>query len=395
MAENISSEYYRAEIAMLNSEIKELTERLSSNPNLAVRDKYDPFGNPTDYKGFGGDYSRIDPRITEPGYKSTLMPDYDERENLKKWYGLGGRCLILRFILTEGLVFLLMLLIYNVIRGINPDMSGADIRSYMSGTSIMAGINTIVFVVANILTAVYGLKKAGIRFSALLRTNDIGTSATMQYCLIGSAIWYICTFAARAVEIFFNSIGISVKPGDSVNNYLTGGVPLAIFVLYTCVLAPITEEVFFRGMLMRVFSRANQRFAVFASAIFFGMVHGNIQQFILAAAMGVFLAHITLKHGSVIPAAGVHIFVNSLSLMTALIRHYLREVAFAADMVLIVFTAIGILLLIIFRITDRIPLTTPEQDRRGFHTATGSWGFDLAVVILLANMAYVLCSGAI
>ena len=288
-----------------------------------------------------------------------------------------------------------MWIIYTVIRHMNPDMSGSDVRSYMSGTSIMAGINTIVFVLANILTAVYGLKKAGIRFSALLRTNDIGTSATMQYCLIGSAIWYICTFVARAAEIFFNSIGISITPTDSVNNYLTGGVPLAIFVLYTCVLAPITEEVFFRGMLLRVFSRANQRFAVFASAVFFGMVHGNIQQFILATAMGVFLAHITLKHGSVIPAAGVHIFVNSLSLMTALLRHYLREVAFAADMVLIVFTAIGILLLIIFRITDRIPLTTPEQDRRGFHTATGSWGFDLAVVILLANMAYVLCSGAI
>lgn len=394
MAENLGSEYYRAEIAMLNSEILELTHRLETSTQLTVRDKYDPFGNPTDYKGFGGDYSRIDPRITEPGYKSTLMPDYDERENLKKWYGLGGACLILRFVLTEGLVFLLMTAIYFAIRKINPNMSGSDVRSYMSGSSIMSGINTIVFVIANIITAVFGLKKAGIRFTTLLRTNDIGSSATMQYCLIGSAIWYICTFLARAAELFFNSIGLSVAPSNTVSGF-SGGIPLAIFVLYTCILAPITEEVFFRGMLLRVFSRANQRFAVFATAVFFGMVHGNIQQFILAFAMGVFLGHITLKHGSVIPAAGVHIFVNSLSLMTAMLKHYLRDVSFAADMVLIVFTAIGILLLIIFRITDRIPLTTPEQDRRGFHTATSSWGFDFAIVILLANMAYVLCSGVI
>ncbi len=393
MADNLSSEYYRAEIAMLNSEIKGLTERLENSNRLAVRDKYDPFGNPTDYKGFSGDYSRIDPRITEPGYKSPLSPDLDERDNLKKWYGLGGGCLILRFVLTEGLVFILMLVIYMLIRHRSPDMSSADVRNYMSGTSIMAGINTIVFVTANIVTAVLGLKKAGIRFTSLLRTTDIGASSTMQYCLIGSALWYICSYIAKAMELFFNSLGLTISPANSVSSFFSGGVPLAIFAIYTCLLAPITEELFFRGMLLRVFSRANQRFAVFASAFFFGMVHGNMQQFILAFVMGIFLGHITLKHGSIIPSSGVHIFVNSLSLMSAFLKHYLRDVSFAVDMVLIVFTAIGILLLIIFRITDRIPLTTPEQNRRGTSTATGSWGFDLAVVLLFANMAYVLCSG--
>ncbi|MBO4876725.1 MAG: CPBP family intramembrane metalloprotease [Ruminococcus sp.] len=393
MADNLSSEYYRAEIAMLNSEIKGLTERLESTNRLAVRDKYDPFGNPTDYKGFSGDYSRIDPRITEPGYKSPLSPDYEERDNLKKWYGLGGGCLLLRFVMTEVFIFILMWVIYTLIRHRSPDMSPNDVRSYMAGTSIMAGINTIVFIIANIITAVFGLKKAGIRFTSLIRTNDIGASSTMQYCLIGSALWYICTYFIKAMELFFNSLGLTTTPSTSASAYFSGGVPLAIFAIYTCLLAPITEELFFRGMLLRVFSRANQRFAVFASAFFFGMVHGNLQQFILAFVMGIFLGHITLKHGSIIPASGVHIFVNSLSLMTVFMKHYLRDVSFAVDMVLIVFTAIGVLLLIIFRITDRIPLTTPEQNRRGMSTATGSWGFDFALVILFANMAYVLCSG--
>lgn len=389
MAETISSEYYRAEIAALNDEIKDLSERLEKSTQPKIHDKYDPFDNPTEYKGFSGDYSVIEPRITEPGYKIPLTPDYEERSSLTHWYGWGATCVLLRTLLALAVTFILTFAAYAAIKLVSPDISKEVRRSYIENSSILVGINSITLTVINVITSVIGMKRAGIRLSSVLRTRDLGANSIFQYCLIGSGIWYVSTCAVKGLAVLLRSVGMSIA-FSTVDQYISRGLNLAVFAMYTCLLAPITEELFFRGMLLRVFSKASQRFAVYASALFFGLMHGNLPQFILAFLMGLFLGHITLKHGSIIPAAGVHIFVNSLSLMSEILRRQLRGTDFAVEMVLIVFAVVGLLLLVILRISDRIPRTTPEQHCRGTSTAAGSVMFVITVTVLLLRIIYAL-----
>lgn len=63
----------------------------------------------------------------------------------------------------------------------------------------------------------------------------------------------------------------------------TGSLKAEIIMAgYTCIIAPITEELVFRGFCLKNLSRFNQRFGILASAFLFGLVHQNIIQFILA-----------------------------------------------------------------------------------------------------------------
>ena len=145
----------------------------------------------------------------------------------------------------------------------------------------------------------------------------------------------------------------------------------------------------FRGMLLKVFSRANQRFGIFATAIFFGIAHGNLPQFILAFTLGIFLAHITLKHNSIVPAIVVHIFVNTFSTVFGLVSDINNTISFISLVILFTLTLVGFIMLIVFRSDgNRLPAPTPQQHRRGRFVAISSMPFLTAAVIQIIYMVY-------
>ena len=95
--------------------------------------------------------------------------------------------------------------------------------------------------------------------------------------------------------------------------------------------------------------------------------------------MGVFLAHITLKHNSILPAIIVHIFVNTSSTLMGYVEEYAGYIY--TSMLIMVIAIVGFFLLFIFRENNRIPATTPAQSRRGVAVATSSVMFMLSVFI--------------
>lgn len=82
-------------------------------------------------------------------------------------------------------------------------------------------------------------------------------------------------------------------------------------VISSVILAPVFEEIFYRGIIMRSLSRVSKRFAIFASAVIFGLVHGNLYQFILGFCVGIVFAYADMKMNSVIPSILAHIAVNA------------------------------------------------------------------------------------
>lgn len=77
------------------------------------------------------------------------------------------------------------------------------------------------------------------------------------------------------------------------------------------VIPAVFEEMFFRGFVYAGFRRARgPRAAILLSALLFGLFHMNIQQFLYAAVMGVFLGVLREVTGSVWPSTILH-FVNN------------------------------------------------------------------------------------
>lgn len=112
----------------------------------------------------------------------------------------------------------------------------------------------------------------------------------------GSALLFalpLLAFASFGWNQILRAAGISAEPQDvlAVFNSVQSPVLLAAMLFVACVLAPINEELLFRGAIFRF---CRQRFgrgaALVVSGALFGVLHGNWAGFVPLALLGAVLA---------------------------------------------------------------------------------------------------------
>ena len=83
------------------------------------------------------------------------------------------------------------------------------------------------------------------------------------------------------------------------------------------ILAPLTEEVVFRGAILRtllgMMSKRNHWVAIMISAAIFGAVHGNAAQFVNALLMGLLLGWMYYRTRSLVPGILLHWVNNTMA----------------------------------------------------------------------------------
>lgn len=369
MIDNISPEQYRAELSYMNHEIAQLREEAQRRDTL---NKYNPFDNPTEYPDYSGDYSKILPQVTEQGCKIPISPNGKEKKAIRKYYNIAGLCVILSSIASTLIMLIFIAISNGILKFSNPDADYSIISAYESSTSISMALNLITFLICNCGFAFLGLSIAKIKPSELIRIHDFTAVNAVQYCFIGLFLQSVAGYISLGISDIVEHYGYTVYSVDDAfeSNFLTGKL---VTIVYACIVAPITEELFYRGMLLKLFSKANQRFGIIITAIFFGLGHGNIAQFALGFIAGIFLAHITQKHNSIIPSILCHMTINTFS---TIVTEFSTDGYSTANMIInflyIIITLAGLVMFIEFRLKNKLPATTPQQSRRGFAVAVTS-----------------------
>ncbi len=89
-------------------------------------------------------------------------------------------------------------------------------------------------------------------------------------------------------------------------------VPVLIYLsIFVAILGPIMEEIFFRGFLYTALKRhTDVTGAIFISALLFSFLHLHLVGFLPIVILGVFLAYLYEKTGSLVPCITVHIVHN-------------------------------------------------------------------------------------
>ena len=94
----------------------------------------------------------------------------------------------------------------------------------------------------------------------------------------------------------------------------TLGSDSVFMMVCVCLLAPIGEELIFRGLSLRIFRKAIPwQAAVIAQALLFGIYHMNLVQGVYATLLGLILGYTAYRYGSVLPGMLLHIVINSSS----------------------------------------------------------------------------------
>lgn len=108
------------------------------------------------------------------------------------------------------------------------------------------------------------------------------------------------------LEFLFNLGGLSIV--QSMEAAGGSAESLSMF-LYMGLGAPIFEEIVFRGAVLRSMEPYGKKFAIFASALLFGLYHGNIVQIPFAFAVGLVLGYVTVEY-NIGWAMLLHLFNN-------------------------------------------------------------------------------------
>jgi membrane protease YdiL (CAAX protease family) len=119
--------------------------------------------------------------------------------------------------------------------------------------------------------------------------------------------------------IFDNSITFlvsNISMPDFINEAFDElSVSPIILILSVSIVAPIYEEIIFRGILLKGMSKKiNPTLAIVLSSLFFALVHMNIPQGINAFFLGLVLGFIYLKTGSIYLSIFAHFINNFLAL---------------------------------------------------------------------------------
>lgn len=119
-----------------------------------------------------------------------------------------------------------------------------------------------------------------------------------------------------------------------------------IMMIFVCVVAPIFEEVIFRGIVLNGLSKnINPKLAVTISAFLFACIHGNLIQGINTFFLGIILGMIYIKTKSIYMSIFGHFVNNSFGVI---ISGYMENtIASNNYMLQIIITFVGLIMMII------------------------------------------------
>jgi membrane protease YdiL (CAAX protease family) len=111
------------------------------------------------------------------------------------------------------------------------------------------------------------------------------------------------------------------EPAKTLTDKATGNAGgVVLLVLVTVVMAPIVEELFFRGLVLRSAERRwGTGWAIAFSSVLFGITHFEALQLPPLILFGLIAALLTVRTGRLGPAIWAHVGFNALAVATLLI----------------------------------------------------------------------------
>ncbi len=168
----------------------------------------------------------------------------------------------------------------------------------------------------------------------LLRNINLNQSPRLKISYTGmfsfKLMGILLLITAGYIIAYHNSIGILISkiPASDFIDKLIASIERDFeknpypFIISTCILTPIFEEILFRGIFLKGFlNRYKPPIAIVLSALVFGLFHLNIHQLINATIIGLFLAIVYYETNSLILCISIHCFNNVVPFRFFLIDH--------------------------------------------------------------------------
>lgn len=215
------------------------------------------------------------------------------------------------------------------------------------------------------------------------KSMSAGVFFSLLCMCIGSQM--VNSLWVSGLEFLYNLSDKSLMP---MLDAVSGASDTFSMFLYASVLAPVAEELLFRGFVLRTLRPYGKRFAILGSAFLFGLFHGNLLQTPYAFLMGLVLGYVAAEY-SIRWAMGLHLFNNFVlaDLLTRLLSPMPEMMANMIQLILLggCLAVSGVILLV--KRGDIVAHIQSEwMDRRVLKCFFTSAGVVVMTVLMIVNI---------
>lgn len=143
-------------------------------------------------------------------------------------------------------------------------------------------------------------------------------SHIVKWIFISLFAIYVMSFISNYIFLFIQSLtGIELHPAQIVteNSWLSRLTNILAIMFF----APIFEEIFFRGTMLRSSARYGSWSMIIIMGIMFGLWHLNYAQTLYTTMLGICGGFLIIKSGSIIPSIILHFIMNTIGTIQSLL----------------------------------------------------------------------------
>lgn len=298
----------------------------------------------------------INTNVVPPEYTTPPAYAITPKELVKKCYNRACMAMLFQFLIANAVALIgsmgysIVLTAQVMAEGVANPIEMANRTTELMSPMFMILINAIAYLIANplayfignVMTKKYYRAKpfGGIKLPAadcvlavLAVIGLQGFSLLVQYGLMAITGISAVDEATAQMMSFSDNIAKNV-----------------ILVLYTVVIAATTEELLCRGLTLKLFSPVSKKFAVIASAVLFGVMHGNFGQMFNGFLLGLVMGYVAVKSKSLWLPIICHMAANANAMILGYFEYKKgedfinTELIYAAVLVVVAIVAIALLI---------------------------------------------------
>ena len=178
---------------------------------------------------------------------------------------------------------------------------------------------------------------------SVIPNQPVKASVTLAWVFFG----VLCCVASNLVVNYISLISQKIFGFQLTQGAMTDTPPDSVFacvleMIALAVVPAVCEEFAMRCCSLQLLNKFGRGFSVFAVSIVFGLLHGNIVQFIFAFLVGLILGYVTVQTNNIMPTIFIHFINNGVSVVQDIVKVYVSEGA-ASTVVLTVYALFAVL----------------------------------------------------
>lgn len=224
--------------------------------------------------------------------------------------------------LKKGILDVILYIIIFIVVQMIVTYAGAGIWAVVKQQGYMGVVNSIMMGENPVLLALTSVFSNVITLVIFLKTK--WTVLTRDYLLSKpwvTLLWVALFTLGSSIPLTFLYEHLGIEMDESTERIFEGLMKEPWGYVAIGILAPLAEEVVFRGAILRtlldMMSKKNHWVAIMISAALFGVVHGNTAQFVNALLMGLLLGWMFFRTKSLVPGILLHWVNNTVAYVMA------------------------------------------------------------------------------